>query len=378
MDLAPAVITAVPPKARQQRTVEQALMGRQWSTDIKAGLSLIGTLVSSREPNLASRYRYRALEPSRTQSVEAKDLGHGEVVAAAVRVTRWWLRAAGVATDAGSRDVASAPGGSELGARQLLWPGRAYERPGTKAMAAARRRRLRQRGAGGTTDRSHRGRDEPSLQLASSLLADGAPSRRRHDEQWPRRFDAQASYYGVGELACCHVDGRHAERTTVASARAFWRATVVEQSRATNAITDGLSGREAERPQSPEPFCCRVEEPTNVARDSLPLMSRGGAIAVAVGEDYIVQDRLLPCRTVGASDAGGSSPAAAQSSSAMQDRLVPYPRGRVTAGLCGHNHPYAVPAKVGLSKQRKRTQRPSRFCHGGIGARSSKVKILMA
>ncbi|GJN23995.1 hypothetical protein PR202_gb11699 [Eleusine coracana subsp. coracana] len=42
MDLAPAIVTAVPLKIRQQRTVEQALMGRQWPTDIKAGLSLIG------------------------------------------------------------------------------------------------------------------------------------------------------------------------------------------------------------------------------------------------------------------------------------------------------------------------------------------------
>jgi hypothetical protein len=42
MDLAPAVVPAVPLKIRQTRTVEQALNGRQWPTDIQAGLSLVG------------------------------------------------------------------------------------------------------------------------------------------------------------------------------------------------------------------------------------------------------------------------------------------------------------------------------------------------
>lgn len=42
MDLAPTVVTAVPLKVRQQRTVEQALMGHQRPTDIQVGRSLIG------------------------------------------------------------------------------------------------------------------------------------------------------------------------------------------------------------------------------------------------------------------------------------------------------------------------------------------------
>ncbi|GJM95726.1 hypothetical protein PR202_ga12503 [Eleusine coracana subsp. coracana] len=41
-ELAPSVVAAVPLKTKQQRTVAEALLGRQWPTDIQSGLSLVG------------------------------------------------------------------------------------------------------------------------------------------------------------------------------------------------------------------------------------------------------------------------------------------------------------------------------------------------